>query len=292
MKKLSRSEHEDHKKHGMSVLFLGLAIIVSFCPSAYATPTSYMTMHAEATFFDSQDVTTTSTTEPLSGTLSIVGAGYAAQAVALTTGGISPGISVSVAANGYSNLSMGYVYRGSALGMESLDYYYMIKTPDPYSIVPVTIHAVFEMAGDSGFTVGYEGWARYNATVAFGNTQPLDGSQNYYSMSREIGDLADTSTGANGVYQTDLTTWTNTWNLVRLQATAQVYAMNGAFDPPTGVFANVSVDPTITIDATWLDSHPGSTLEFDTFAVPEPGTLLLLGPGLATVAAFGRRFRK
>lgn len=285
---LSCTERRSHKRNGISLLFLGGLIALSLCPLTYAAPTSTVTTNVQATFCESQIVQTTSHTDALSGTASLGGAGYGTQVNASATGGNSPAISASASAFGYTDFSTGYVYAGCGLAQEDYTYYYMIATPDP-TPREVPVHAVFQISGDAGITVGQYGMAHYSASVAFGNVPGVGGLS--YTVNRMTGDLGESSSGATGLYEIDMTSWTNMWNPVVLEANAQVYAMNDGLTPPASCFANVSVDPTITMDAAWLNDHPGSTIEFDTVPVPEPGTVLLLG-GFVAVAALGRRGKR
>jgi hypothetical protein len=49
------------------------------------------------------------------------------------------------------------------------------------------------------------------------------------------------------------------------------------------------VDPSITIDPSWLASHPDAQLQIATFLTPEPASLVLLGSGLLALGSVVRK---
>jgi hypothetical protein len=149
-----------------------------------------------------------------------------------------------------------------------LTYYFEINGPDPSASVPT-------FAGASGLT-----------SVSSGSDVRLTGAIARFTLGEPANSPLISEVACSGSVGVCLPTSPPLFNStsmiplsvdkvydVELSASIQVTAsQSGQFS------ALAEVDPLITIDPFWSQSHPGYSIEFS--QVPEPSTLLALGAGL------------
>jgi hypothetical protein len=197
-------------------------------------------------------------------------------------GNISAGSAPSVTLNMYaSSGGASSADRWEATGEADAWYNYVIV--DPYGSQLVPLIASYTL-GHTALLSGAGASGSYNLYLAI---------QGDRTVSAYDGDGS-----ALGSHIDDFTVTSNQSNFVFMQVDAYAGANDGWVWAAGHIGAGsasemANIDPTITIDPTWLSQHPGVSIAFDTLALatPLPGALTLFGTALAGLGAFAFRRR-
>lgn len=203
--------------------------------------------------------------------------GYGATCTASTSGGVSPAVHISASAASGGDSSD----RPVGWGDIQNSYYFGVFDSNPNSVGPVPISFSY----DAGVNIATSGSTLYDISGSLNVGGGLS-----FEYNNVVGYFAHPSwDNLSGPHTVSALVSLNGWTYVSLNLAANAGANQcamggngyGSQSAAGSITASAFIDPTVTIDPTWLAANPDAQLQFDTLAVvPEPASLGVLGLGV------------
>jgi len=220
--------------------------------------------------------------------------GYGAISTASANGGVAPSVSIFASATSGGDSSDRPVSSGSI----DNTYYFRVVDSNPDLVGPIPISLAF----DAGVDIATSGSTLYDISGSLQAwVNPGPGANLSFEYNNVYGYFAHPSwDNLSGLHVISSSVSPNNWNEIHLGLAyspgANQCAMGGnrlgSQSAPGSITVSAFIDPTVTIDPTWLADNPDAELEFDTLqapiAIPEPSSWILVALSAVGLALFRR----
>lgn len=285
-----------HIKSKLDVIciLVGLFMLIGLLPAATpvwaASASGWFTIgYAASTTLLSDSASSSTSSLYLEGSYTLPKYGSTASFAGGVNGGNSPSIFIQASTSSVSGNSDDTLYAKDDLKM---DYWFMVVDPKPYGGERVPVTYSFSSGIDANLVgaTHYDTWVQLEIAPGWLKKYSYGGDSRYGLSGNLLGNHTD-----QGVVPA------NTWEGVSMYWALQVWAndgwvfIGGSTGPGSATVSGFIGPITISIDSSFLQTHPNAYIVFDTLAppVPAPASLLLLGSGLLGLLPFCRkRFRQ